>query len=341
MMTLTHTEKFVTKVLPAYFFRHQELEQLTAPEISVPLKTKLAQILPRLQINKGGQTQAGMYLVDHYKAKTVTLAEIVDLSQKVTTGGLIFIVSHRDWGVKSLLKELAIKFGQESIDILERGMSGFRLLAVKKNHEPESSEEENILVKFAVKLVGGQDLTIELWTLPSLFSANHLDEGTRLLLESVNFSEVENILDIGAGWGAIGISALLANKKLRVTMTEANPRAIKIIKNNLGKYDLALRGKVIESIKLPTEYVMFDLIVSNPPYHLANRELVKIFSQAVEKITTNGKIILGTDKTYQRKFEMILKELGYSPKLIAKKGIYRVLEAAKLIRADSGLSAAI
>src|SRR5512141_2505073 len=74
----------------------------------------------------------------------------------------------------------------------------------------------------------------EFLTASSVFSKRKIDSGTRLLIESMVLPEEGCVLDIGCGYGAVGIAAAAFNRRLNVVMTDVNARAVRLAKKNLA-----------------------------------------------------------------------------------------------------------
>ncbi len=75
--------------------------------------------------------------------------------------------------------------------------------------------------------------SFEFLTASSVFSKRKIDCGTRLLIESMILPTTGYILDLGCGYGAVGISVAKFNPKLNVIMTDVNARAVRLAKKNL------------------------------------------------------------------------------------------------------------
>ena len=85
------------------------------------------------------------------------------------------------------------------------------------------------LRKFDVKIF---DLVLTFNSDNGVFCKDRLDYGTRLLLESIPWNEVEgSILDIGCGYGPIGIIASKMTDA-SVTMCDVNKRALHLAEMN-------------------------------------------------------------------------------------------------------------
>lgn len=150
-------------------------------------------------------------------------------------------------------------------------------------------------------------IRLNLYSYTSLFSGSKLDAGTELLLEELVLPEEGEVLDVGCGYGAIGIFAALANPKLRVYMVDVNPLAVKVSKynakvNGVGERVVVLLGDRYK----PVEHMKFDAIYSNPPLS-AGMEIVE-------------DIVLGSAER--------LKPGGHAQFVLAKGG-YALIEKAK------------
>jgi len=134
-----------------------------------------------------------------------------------------------------------------------------------------------------------QGLTLEFYSYSSLFSGREVDLGTRLLLEQIEVPDEGKVLDIGCGYGVIGITIAKLNPKLIVYMTDINPLAVKIAKynakiNGVSERIVILQGNLYE----PVKNMKFNGIYSNPPLS-AGMDIVKeIVLNAKKYLTNNG-----------------------------------------------------
>ena len=62
-------------------------------------------------------------------------------------------------------------------------------------------------------------------TFPILFSPDGLDAGTRAMLTCVQFMSADKILDLGCGYGVVGIYAAKLIGEENVTMVDITPRS--------------------------------------------------------------------------------------------------------------------
>ncbi len=104
-------------------------------------------------------------------------------------------------------------------------------------------------------------------TLASLFSYRQVDLGTRQMIEQTDLRPDCKVLDLGCGYGVVGIWAAHTIGAEKVVMSDVNIAALKIAAenvkaNNLDKIQL-IHSNGFDHI----HDVDFSLIMSNPPYH--------------------------------------------------------------------------
>ena len=153
-----------------------------------------------------------------------------------------------------------------------------------------------------------------------VFSKGELDFGTSLLIKNVlKFNVSGNILDLGCGYGAIGIIL----KKLtnsNVTMSDVNKRALHLTKMNAKKNNVSVT--VIESDGYDSITDKFDYVISNPPIRVGKKILYKLLLDTKEHLKENGKLIivvrkeqgamsLMKDMSKDYKVEVLDKEKGF------------------------------
>jgi len=125
-----------------------------------------------------------------------------------------------------------------------------------------------------------------------VFSKDHLDFGSKLLIETIiknvdNTDKNKSILDVGCGYGFIGISlAKILNSK--VVMVDINKRAIHLANMNIKENKVnaqAFESNIYENVK-----EKFDVIVSNPPIRAGKNIVLEILERAHEFLNINGEL---------------------------------------------------
>lgn len=108
-----------------------------------------------------------------------------------------------------------------------------------------------------------------------IFSPEHVDTGTRVLLDWLAKAPTEgNLLDIGCGWGPIAISLALHAPDATVWAVDVNERSLELTRLNAEKLRLN-NVRVCRPEEVPAE-VRFSGIWSNPPIRVGKDALHEI-----------------------------------------------------------------
>ncbi len=175
-------------------------------------------------------------------------------------------------------------------------------------------------------------VSVEFIVEPGVFSKRRVDLGTKLLLETMIIPGEGNVLDIGAGYGVIGITLAKLNPKLKVYMVEINKRAVKLCKinakrNNVEDRIVIFQGNLYDPLP---ETIKFKTIVSNPPFSAGFKIVNAIVEGAYIRLENHGLLQLvawkGTNKLKEK-----MKEVFGNVKVLASKKGYKVLMSEKTI----------
>ena len=123
-----------------------------------------------------------------------------------------------------------------------------------------------------------------------VFSRGELDQGTRLLLDAL--PELSgDVLDLGCGWGAIGVSLAKANPACRVVMADVNRRALEWAKANLSRNGVS--ALCVESDGMTAlAGRRFDAVVTNPPIRAGKQVIYRMFADAAACLNPGGALYL-------------------------------------------------
>lgn len=172
--------------------------------------------------------------------------------------------------------------------------------------------------KFDVKIF---DYVIPFYSDNGVFCKEHLDFGTRLLLENIPWDEVEgDILDVGCGYGPIGIiaSKITGNN---ITMCDVNKRALHLAKMNIKENKVD--ATILESNCYENITGTFDTIITNPPIRAGKKIVYEILFGAKEYLTNNGKLFLVIHKDQGAKSLIKDLEKTYNVEVLEKnKGFF-------------------
>jgi 16S rRNA (guanine1207-N2)-methyltransferase len=127
----------------------------------------------------------------------------------------------------------------------------------------------------------------EFLTASSVFSKRKVDCGTRLLIEAMVLPETGYVLDIGCGYGVVGIAVAKFKPKLHVVMTDVNARAVRLAKKNLSLNKITNAEVRYGFFYEPVEDFKFNCVLSNPPVS-AGMETVKAIVAGAPKVMATG-----------------------------------------------------
>lgn len=123
-----------------------------------------------------------------------------------------------------------------------------------------------------------------------VFSKGELDYGTYLLLTTVlNLDIKGKVLDLGCGYGAIGV-VISKLKNTKVTMVDVNKRAVHLSKMNVS--DNKCDCLVINSDGYLNVLDKFDYIITNPPIRVGKTKLYELMIDSKNYLNENGVIYL-------------------------------------------------
>ena len=162
-----------------------------------------------------------------------------------------------------------------------------------------------------------------------VFSRGEVDAGTRLLLEALPEQMEGEILDLGCGWGIIGISIARKWPETRVTMADVNTRALDLSREN-AKLNRAEVACVESDGMAALEGRTFDAVVTNPPIRAGKQVIYKMFADAAQSLKPGGALYLVIRK--QQGAESCVKYLHTifeRVEKIDKSGGYWVIRALK------------
>jgi len=128
-----------------------------------------------------------------------------------------------------------------------------------------------------------------LYTDNGVFSKSRIDEGSMLLLKTLLPLPIAGkILDVGSGYGVIGLTIALAHVDTSVTLVDINPRAVALCARNIEKYKLSNRVTCLQSDIYSSVEGPYDSIVSNPPIRAGKKVTYAIYEGAYQHLNDGG-----------------------------------------------------
>lgn len=173
-------------------------------------------------------------------------------------------------------------------------------------------------------------LTLRLWTDNGVFSKGGLDFGSRVLIETISdkLSINGSILDVGCGYGPIGISLAKLTRQ-EVTMSDINERAVELTKKNVLQNGVDA-SVLVSSIYENIDQADFDLVVSNPPIRAGKDVVHGIIEGSFNHLQNGGKLVMVIQKKQGApSAEKKMNEIFGNVELLAREKGYWILCSVK------------
>ena len=118
-----------------------------------------------------------------------------------------------------------------------------------------------------------------------------LDQGTGILLDALPQEIRGSVLDMGCGYGALGVSLARANPGCTLTMADINERAVSLAVENAKRNGVAAETLCSDGFSALSGR-RFDLIVSNPPIRAGKKVIYRMFADAAGALNENGALMI-------------------------------------------------
>lgn len=174
--------------------------------------------------------------------------------------------------------------------------------------------------------------TFEFTSDSGVFSKGKVDFGSRLLIESVDLAPYPegNLLDVGCGYGPMGLSLAAKDLDRTVEMVDVNTRALELAKENAKLNEITNCTIYQSHIYDAVESKDFAGIFSNPPIRAGKKVVHQILEEAYEYLKSEGYLTI----VIQRKqgapsAKKKMEEVFGNVERIAQDGGYWILQAKK------------
>jgi 16S rRNA (guanine1207-N2)-methyltransferase len=149
-----------------------------------------------------------------------------------------------------------------------------------------------------------------------------VDRATRVLIENCKVNPGDKVLDLGCGYGVIGIVLKRLNPDIELFMSDVNQRAVSITKENckLNNVEAIIKnGDLFE----PWNSQKFDSILSNPPFAAGMKVITSLIEESYNHLNNFGSLQLVAyhNKGGKRLENMMKDKFGNVSELVKSGGI--------------------
>ena len=190
-------------------------------------------------------------------------------------GGYLYVTGAKDRGILSVAKRMQEYFGN------------VETLAISKGQRVLRSRKDETLIDTEAQFVG---------PLVSPFADGKLDEGTRILLETLEVHTTDVALDMGCGAAYIGMHIARLATKGQVTMVDASLAAVDVARHKVEQSGLTNAQVLASDGAQAVQAQRFDLVVTNPPFHLGGVQTTataeRFIREAAQVLRPRGRFYL-------------------------------------------------
>ncbi|MGI5916368.1 MAG: methyltransferase [Anaerolineae bacterium] len=268
-----------------------------------------------------GRDLARLFLLSAYKA--------------LRDGGRLYLAGANKAGIKSVASDAEALFGRSTVLGYKGGHRAILLIRPSRANEPELPSiyrapgiEEGTFAEFDVS-VGEHVYHIR--SRPGVFSWEHLDAGTRLLLEHTPIHVTDRVLDVGCGYGIIGIHAARIAHKGHATLVDVDALACQSARASLEANGIRHADVIIGDGLKAVGDRHYTLILSNPPFHSGHRVTLNIAETFVRDAYTalepRGRLVIVANRFLP--YDRIMNEVFGAVTTLAQTSRFHLLLAEK------------
>lgn len=130
--------------------------------------------------------------------------------------------------------------------------------------------------------------TFPMLSAPGVFSKKRLDKGTAVLLKYFIIENGWKVLDLGCGFGVIGVYVKRTYPDCEIVMSDVNRRATTLARKNLKLNNL--KGKVISSDGFVKIKADFNTIILNPPQSAGKAVCFGLITYSIDHLKIGGSL---------------------------------------------------
>ena len=162
-----------------------------------------------------------------------------------------------------------------------------------------------------------------------VFAQGRLDIGTAILFRETEPPAPGRILDLGCGYGMIGLAVVTAVPAAVVTGVDVNERALLLANENAAALGVADRFTALRPDAVPAE-ATYDEIWSNPPIRIGKDALHALLLTWLPRLAPGGRVVMVVGKNLGAdSLQRWLGEQGYPTQRLSSAKGFRVLETRR------------
>jgi 16S rRNA (guanine1207-N2)-methyltransferase len=266
---------------------------------------------------------------------------LLEAYNALQVGGKFYLAGDNHQGIRPLMNDASSLFGEGTLLGYKKGCRAARFIKNAEQREGQSIQPDfpswvhepgitpGTWQEFDANIRGE---ILRVYSLPGVFSSGGLDEGTNLLLPTIDAGPTEKVLDLGCGCGIIGLTAARIGAS-QVDLVDANLMAVASARRNaesLGCHNTRVfASDGIDAVRDQK----YDQVLTNPPFHTdksVNYDIANAFiGQAYQVLKPGGHFTLVANKFIP--YNLAMEKRFGNLQRIVETNRYHVLRAQKLV----------
>jgi len=261
------------------------------------------------------------------KGRKLAQRRLLEAFNSLKIGGLLYLAGANKEGIQSVIRDAEALFGPATILGYKKGNRVARLLKNLRNgSSPPWSMEPGIARNTWFEVEGevaGE--FCRLASLPGIFSYERVDDGSALLLSLLELQPGDQVLDIGCGWGILGLSAARMGSR-SVDLVDVDLLGIAAANENIRRLNLPAARALPSDITSAVRDQRYTLVVTNPPFHAGRAvdyAVARAFiAQAYQVLRPGGRLLLVANRFIR--YETLMRDVYREVVLLAENKRYQV-----------------
>jgi len=295
-------------------------------------KLSTVQLLTDIALPQSLYQKFDAVLMQNPKGRLLARRWLLQAHLALVDGGSLFIAGANQAGIQSVIKDAGELFGVVSILGYRKGNRVAQL--IKKLEGPPPPDwiytpgiAPGTWVEFSITL---SKHTFPIRSLPGVFSFDHLDEGTKMLLCATNILPGARVLDVGCGYGILGLYAAVEGAGL-VHSIDNNLLAVASCRETIALNKIKNAEVFAGDLLDPIGGNKYDLILSNPPFHtghLVDYQIAQaMINQSFQALNPQGRIIIVANRFIR--YDHLIKMIFGNVSTLIESGKFHVLSGLK------------
>ena len=256
-------------------------------------------------------TRAASVAIRVPQERIALLQLFADAFRMLDVGGRCFVAGATNEGIKTAATTIEKLFGNARV--LSRDSSHRVISASKRSTEPASADvldnpylHGDTFHELRATLRG---TPLTLYSRPGVFSWDHLDEATAILADAMQVHPGNSVLDLGCGYGALGVAAARLSQGAPITMVDADVEAVRSATRSADANGVENYRAITSDIASEVLGERFDVVVTNPPFHVGKATDLDVprqfITDAWNVLGAGGRLFLVANRTLP--YEQVVK----------------------------------